>query len=115
MDSTIDERRFQCRITRPDQVTWTVRPVGLASRNSYVIAKGVARLDLRVNALPWAPFPYQAELELQVRAGGNQQITTWPLVVLPHGDDFFLPLGAADGASSDQGDNRSGTGQETGQ
>ena len=112
MDSTIDERRFQCRITRPDRVTWTVRPVGLAGRNSYVIGDGVARLDLRIDSLPWAPFPYQAELELQVRAGGNQQITTWPLVVLPHGDDFFLPLGTADGASSDPNNNSSGTGQE---
>ena len=88
-------RRFQCRITSPDVVTWTIRPVGLAGRSDYVIATGVARLDLDVGALPWAPHPYRAELELAVRAGGNQQITTWPLVVLPHGDEYFLPSATA--------------------
>jgi hypothetical protein len=92
MDAATGERRFQCRITNSDEVTWTVRPVGLPGRNDYAIAQGVARVDLLSDHLPWAPHPYRLDLELRVRAGGNQQITTWPLVVLPHGDDLFLPI-----------------------
>jgi len=96
LEATTGKRRFQCRITDPDQVTWTIRPDGLTGRSDYVVARGVARIDLDSAALPWAPHPYTVDLELAVRAGGNQQITTWPIVVLPYGDDFFLPLSATE-------------------
>jgi len=93
IDATTRERRFQCRITGTTDVTWTVKPVaeGSLSSNSvspYVIARGVARVDLRSDGLPWVPHPYKVDLELRVNAGGNLQITTWPLVVLPHGADY---------------------------
>jgi len=96
LEATTGKRRFQCRITDPDQVTWTIRPDGLTGRSDYIVARGVARIDLDSAALPWAPHPYTVDLELAVRAGGNQQITTWPIVVLPYGDDFFLPLSATE-------------------
>jgi|GEM_PF-1698059 len=94
LEADTGARRFHCRITEPDLVTWTIRPVGLAERSDYILASGVSRIDLQSDALPWAPHPYKADLELAVRAGGNQQITSWPLIVLPHGDEFFLPLSA---------------------
>ncbi len=91
LDPKTGLRNFRCRITAPDRVTWTLRPVGLNGRQDYIIAEGVEAVTLHSDGLPLAPQPYRAELELAVRAGGNQQITTWPLVVLPYGDDFFLP------------------------
>jgi len=106
MDAATGARRFQCRITGSDEVTWTVRPVGLPGRNPYVIAQGVTRVDLLSDQLPWVPHPYKLDLELQVRAGGNQQITTWPLVVLPHGDDLFLPIGTGLQGAEDGGGSR---------
>jgi len=97
IDATTRQRRFQCRITGTTDVTWTVKPVAAEAPLSssspfvspYVIARGVSRVDLRSDGLPWVPHPYKVDLELRVSAGGNLQITTWPLVVLPHGDDYL--------------------------
>ena len=60
----------------------------LCQRGARVL-RGVERLFLYREALPWSPRPYEGALELRVQAGGVLQVTTWPVIVLPDAEELF--------------------------
>lgn len=83
-------REFSCRIRLADSVTWTFSVTDGPDANPITLATGVEHLFLHREVLPWSPRPYEGTLELRVQAGGILQVTTWPLVVLPHAEELFI-------------------------
>ncbi|HCP46120.1 MAG TPA: hypothetical protein DIU15_08770 [Deltaproteobacteria bacterium] len=83
-------REFNCRIRLADSVTWMFSVTEGPDANPITLATGVERLFLHRSSLPWSPQPYEGNLELRVQAGGVLQVTTWPLIVLPHSEELFI-------------------------
>jgi hypothetical protein len=86
-----DLREVRCRIRGADRIEWRI--VGLEDTEledvDLVVATGVERVVLNRDSLPWSPSPYHVELSLRAeREDGGGADETWPIHVVPHGDDL---------------------------
>ncbi len=88
-----DHREVRCRIRGAHTVEWRV--VGLDDTPledmDLLVATGVERVVLHRSSLPWSPRPYAVELALRAeRENGGGADESWPLLVVPDGDELVL-------------------------